>query len=274
VRASARNKPKRGSRQWPGVRTSAGKSSFCCSTKPNLRLSLYRLLFSCCHLRAVGKQRNREAGRRSETRGHSSRRVGKAHRKTRLSPPAPPGAARRPGPWQCRYLALRAALAGATPAVAEARLAKCQAPWLPGQRPPTLRCEPVTLALQTCTRTAFSRSETALSTWRSIVPSPNRSMATRRLARTGLDDGIVTHLSARNINTAKDLLESCTPLDVSELLDCSETEAAAIIQCVRHQARPSDVMFASVLTRRTCAGVSQKQCAPSHRRASSSSLAK
>lgn len=100
-------------------------------------------------------------------------------------------------------------------------------------------------------------------------------MATRRLARTGLDDGIVTHLSARNINTAKDLLESCTPLDVSELLDCSETEAAAIIQCVRHQAKPSDVvMFTSVLTRRTCAGVSQKLCAPSHRRASSSSLAK
>ena len=32
--------------------TSAGRSSFCCSTNPNLRLSLYRLLFSCCHLRA------------------------------------------------------------------------------------------------------------------------------------------------------------------------------------------------------------------------------
>ena len=46
----------------------------------------------------------------------------------------------------------------------------------------------------------------------------------------------VMHLSARNINTAKELLD-CTSLDVSELLDCSEADAAKIILCVCGQLR-------------------------------------
>ena len=86
-------------------------------------------------------------------------------------------------------------------------------------------------------------------------------MATRRLARTGLDDATVMHLSARNINTAKELLD-CTSLDVSELLDCSEADAAKIILCVRacantQQARTSSRHCALALIPACCASIVQ-----------------
>ena len=87
------------------------------------------------------------------------------------------------------------------------------------------------------------------------------AMATRRLARTGLDDATVLHLSARNINTAKELLD-CTSLDVSELLDCSEADAAKIILCVRacantQQARTSSRHCALALIPACCASIVQ-----------------
>jgi hypothetical protein len=88
-------------------------------------------------------------------------------------------------------------------------------------------------------------------------------MATRRLARTGLDEKIVHGLSARNINTAKarphtlamqvlastlaltqgtlqELLE-CSTLHVSELLDVSHEAADRVLKCVTWRMRAASM---------------------------------
>jgi len=74
-------------------------------------------------------------------------------------------------------------------------------------------------------------------------------MASRRLARTGLEESLVHHLSARNINSAKELLDN-TPLDLSEVLDCTEEEASRILSRVACAVCPEAHTVAQMWARR------------------------
>ena len=74
-------------------------------------------------------------------------------------------------------------------------------------------------------------------------------MATRRLARTALDEGVTNALSARGVNTAKELFEH-TPLDLSEMLDISVADANRIVLTVAAEVRPEGSDALSLLIKR------------------------
>ena len=74
-------------------------------------------------------------------------------------------------------------------------------------------------------------------------------MATRRLARTALDEGVTNSLFARGVNTAKELVEH-TPLDLSEMLDISVADANRISLSVAAEVRPEGSDALSLLIKR------------------------
>jgi RAD51-like protein 1 len=74
-------------------------------------------------------------------------------------------------------------------------------------------------------------------------------MSGRRLARVGLENDIVNGLSARGVNTARELLE-LTAEDISELLDVSLQDAKAVQSRVAQTVCPEPVTVLALLQRR------------------------